>query len=83
MSEDEIIEGVQRITYRDYEKLKGLGARPSREKNPDPGPCPAYKSDIDKRYHISDHWHRESGLIERELKRWLDYQNSISPWVVQ
>lgn len=74
LTEEQIIEGVQRIAYRDYEKLKGLGGRASREINPDPGPCPASKSDMDKRYHVSDHWHRESGLIERELKRWLDFR---------
>ncbi|KAF2191255.1 hypothetical protein K469DRAFT_367718 [Zopfia rhizophila CBS 207.26] len=51
-----------------------MGGRPSREINPDPGPCPASKSDIDKRYYISDHWHREAGQIEREMKRWLDFR---------
>ncbi|KAF2178440.1 hypothetical protein K469DRAFT_803217 [Zopfia rhizophila CBS 207.26] len=74
LTEEEIIEGVQRIAYKDYEKLKSIGGRPSYEINPNPGPCPASKSDIDKRYHVSDHWHREAGRIEREMKRWLDFR---------
>lgn len=51
-----------------------MGGRPSREINPDPGSCPASSSDIDKSYHVSDHWYREAGLIERELERWLNFR---------
>ena len=51
-----------------------MGGRPSREINPDPGPCPAWKSDVQKRYHVSDHWNGEDGRTEGELKRWLDFR---------
>lgn len=69
-----MIEGVQCITYRNHKKLKDLGGRPSREINPDPGVCPAFKSDIEKRYYVSDHWHGEAGRIGEETQRWLDFR---------
>ncbi len=74
LTEAEVIEGVQRTAYKDHETLKSIGGRPSREINPDPGPCPTSKSDTDKRYHVSDRWYTEAGRIERELKRWLDFR---------
>ncbi|KAL5436036.1 hypothetical protein PMIN06_010957 [Paraphaeosphaeria minitans] len=74
LTEEEVIAGVQRIAYRDHEKLRSVGGRPSRAINPDPGPCPASRSDIDKRYHVSDHWHGEAVQIEDELTRWLDFR---------
>ena len=65
---------MQRIANRKYENLEGMGGRPSRKINPDPGPCPPFKSDVDKRYHVSDHWHGESIHIGDELNRWLDFR---------
>jgi hypothetical protein len=42
--------------YRAYKRLEKMGGRPSAEINPDPGPCDPSKSDIDKEYHVLDHW---------------------------
>ena len=60
--------------YENYPQLENMGGRSSRQINHDPGPCPTWKSDIDKKYHISDHWGRERGQIDEELARWLDFR---------
>ncbi|RYN56248.1 hypothetical protein AA0117_g13255 [Alternaria alternata] len=73
-TEEEQIEFLRRMADEKYKELKDMGGRPSRAINPDPGPCPAYKSDVNKRYHVSDHWSREAGKFERELNRWLDFR---------
>jgi hypothetical protein len=41
--------------YEIYKKLKNISGRPSREINPDPGPYPPSKSDINKEYHVSNY----------------------------
>ena len=59
--------------------MKTRGGRPSREINPEPGPCPPSKSDIDKEYHVEDHWCAEEGRTKKELARWekfREYQES-------
>ncbi|KAF2189975.1 hypothetical protein K469DRAFT_51217 [Zopfia rhizophila CBS 207.26] len=63
-----------RIAEEKYKELKDMGGRPSREINPNPGPCPPWKSDIDKIYHVRDHWGREVGRLRNELARWLDFR---------
>jgi hypothetical protein len=71
---ERILELTKTAVYDQYEMLKDLGGRPSREINSNPGPCPPSKSDTDKTYHVSDHWNGESERIGGELKRWLDFR---------
>ncbi|KAF2241936.1 hypothetical protein BU26DRAFT_162013 [Trematosphaeria pertusa] len=62
------------LADKKYKGLKGMGGRPSREINPDPGPCPPPKSDVDKEYHVRDHWGREHGRLRDEIARWVDFR---------
>ncbi|KAF2185940.1 hypothetical protein K469DRAFT_707616 [Zopfia rhizophila CBS 207.26] len=73
-----------------------MGGRPSREINPDPGPCPASKSDIDKRYHQqfimrenskkfnkykeAVHNYREEKGIDWAVELQLDRQTKLDEW---
>jgi hypothetical protein len=74
MTWEECIEESRETAYENFEDLKNIGGRPSREINPDPGPCPAWKDDIQKKYHSADHWNGERGRTGRELERWLDFR---------
>jgi hypothetical protein len=62
--------------YRDYNALIEMGGRPSATINPDPdpGPCDPSKSDIDKEYHVSDHWTGEQNRAYKELDRWENFR---------
>lgn len=72
---EEIIEMMRTEAYDNYERLKNHGGRPCCEINPDPGPCPPSKSDIDKEYHIMDHWSSEQCRTKWELSRWEKFRN--------
>ncbi|KAF2195577.1 hypothetical protein K469DRAFT_681873 [Zopfia rhizophila CBS 207.26] len=74
VTEEEHIEFMGRKADVKYKELKNMGGRPSCEINPNPGPCPPWKSDIDKGYYVSDHWGREVGHIKDELIQWLDFR---------
>ncbi|KAF2259155.1 hypothetical protein CC78DRAFT_83114 [Lojkania enalia] len=74
LTQEERIERTRYGAYENYRDLKDVGGRPSREINPDPGPCPLWKSDIDKRYHVPDHWNGELWRTRDELTRWLDFR---------
>ena len=73
-TDEENVGFMRSLADKKYMELKSMGGRPSRELNTDPGPCSPSKPDIDKEYHVRDHWSREVGLVERELKRWLDFR---------
>ncbi|KAF2004351.1 hypothetical protein P154DRAFT_616917 [Amniculicola lignicola CBS 123094] len=62
------------LANKKYNELKEMGSRPSREIDPNPGPCPPSKSYIDKGYHVRDHWGREVGRLRDETARWLDFR---------
>ena len=51
-----------------------MGGRPSAPIASDPGPCPSSKSDVDKLYHISDHWNSEWLRVDSELARWRNFR---------
>ncbi|KAF2834207.1 hypothetical protein M501DRAFT_990484 [Patellaria atrata CBS 101060] len=74
LTEEELIEHTRYSAYENYKDLKNVGGRPPREINPDPGPCPPWKSDIDKRYHAPDHWNGELWRTRDELTLWLDFR---------
>ena len=74
MTEEERIERTRYGACENYKDLKNVGGRPSREINHDPGPCPPSKSDINKRYHVPDHWNGELWQTRDELTRWLDFR---------
>ncbi|MCJ1245719.1 hypothetical protein MMC30_002923 [Trapelia coarctata] len=66
--------------YQAYDDLIELGGTPSAPINPDPGPCPPSKSEVDKEYHISDHWGAEEVRVNDELERWKkfrEYQQAV------
>ncbi|KAF2181220.1 hypothetical protein K469DRAFT_692103 [Zopfia rhizophila CBS 207.26] len=71
---EELTELKRISAYEKYQELKNMGGRPSREINPDPGPCPPWKSERDKEYHVSDHWGGENGRMGDETTRWLDFR---------
>ncbi|KAF2185953.1 hypothetical protein K469DRAFT_687755 [Zopfia rhizophila CBS 207.26] len=50
---EELTEMTRIGAYEKYQDLKNMGGRPSREINPDPGPCPPWKSVVDKRHSIN------------------------------
>ena len=48
LTEQDCVEITKCDGYEDYKELKNMGGRPFREKNPDPGPCPPWGSEIAK-----------------------------------
>ena len=61
--------------YGWYNDLLQMGGRPSAPINPDPGPCGPSKSDVDKPYHVADHWNRESNRVFGEYRRWKNFRD--------
>ncbi len=58
-----------------YDRLIAIGGRPSAPINPDPDPCPSWKTGINKQYHALDYLLNESGRAYRELQQWKDFRS--------
>jgi hypothetical protein len=57
-----------------YQELINIGGRPSAPINHDPGVCDPSKSDVDKAYHVSDHWSIEGKRVEDDYHRWVKFR---------